>query len=90
MDAAIVKLSSKGQLVLPTEMKNNLRLSKGSKIILIQQGNALVMKSVDNISHNLEDEILDMALASKGWEQLESKKSKKVSKVKFLKELDSW
>jgi bifunctional DNA-binding transcriptional regulator/antitoxin component of YhaV-PrlF toxin-antitoxin module len=90
MDAAIVKLSSKGQLVLPTSMRSRSKMKMGSKVMLIQQGDSIVLKSLDAMSKDMEEEMDAMSAAAAGWKEIEAGRSKKLSKDEFLHELKSW
>ena len=53
MDIALTKISSKGQIVIPTEMRKNIH--KGDKIIIIKNANQLIMKKATE----LEKEMLE-------------------------------
>lgn len=90
MDAAIVKLSSKGQLVLPNSMRARSKMKMGSKVMLIQQGDSIVLKSLDAMSASMEEEMDAMSAAAAGWKEIEAGHAKKLSKDEFLKELKSW
>ncbi len=47
------KITSKGQITIPTKLRNNLSIPIGSKIELIQQDNCIIMlplvKSLDKL-----------------------------------------
>jgi AbrB family looped-hinge helix DNA binding protein len=90
MDAAIVKLSSKGQLVLPAGMRARSKMKMGSKVMLIQQGDSIVLKSLDAMGESMEKELDAMSAAAAGWKEIEAGHAKKLSKDEFLNELKSW
>jgi len=42
----IGKISSRGQIAIPSEMRHNLGLEEGSKILFLQEKDAIVIKKV--------------------------------------------
>jgi bifunctional DNA-binding transcriptional regulator/antitoxin component of YhaV-PrlF toxin-antitoxin module len=90
MDIAITKMSSKGQVVVPVEMRENFK--EGEKIIIIQNGDQLIMKKVDAMSKQLQE---DLDFAKRTEEALEryergEGKWKEMDFDDFLKEFDKW
>ncbi len=53
-----VTISSKGQLVLPKEIRNKFRLNSGSKIQIIVDGEKIILKP-----RTVADELQDMIMA---------------------------
>lgn len=43
---ATTKLSSKGQVVIPEEIRNNLGLKEGDRFIVIGRGDAVILKTI--------------------------------------------
>jgi len=40
------KLSSKGQIVIPEEIRHNLKLKEGDQFVVIGQGDTVILKSI--------------------------------------------
>lgn len=40
------KLSSKGQIVIPEEIRDNLKLKEGDQFVVIGQGDTVILKSI--------------------------------------------
>ena len=40
------KLSSKGQVVIPEEIRDNLKLKEGDQFVVIGQGDTVILKSI--------------------------------------------
>ncbi len=56
-----VTLTSKGQLTLPKEYRDRLRLDKGSRLAVVLKGDSLLLKKVYDIAPLAEsDPIWDM------------------------------
>ena len=45
-DYATTKLSSKGQVVIPEEVRNDLGLNEGDHFVVIGQGDAVILKVI--------------------------------------------
>lgn len=43
---ATAKLSSKGQIVIPEEIRNNLHLKEGDQFVVIGKGDTVILKSI--------------------------------------------
>ena len=89
-DIAITKMSSKGQVVIPIEMRTDI--VEGDKMIIIKSGEQLIMKKVDAMSKQMLD---DIEFAKRTDETLErygrgDGNWKSMSGEDFLKELDKW
>jgi AbrB family looped-hinge helix DNA binding protein len=45
-DYATTRLSSKGQVVIPEEIRNDLGLSEGDQFVVIGEGDAVILKAI--------------------------------------------
>jgi len=46
----VVKLSSKGQIVIPAKIRKELKLSKGDKLLLERNGDAIILRPMVKLS----------------------------------------
>jgi bifunctional DNA-binding transcriptional regulator/antitoxin component of YhaV-PrlF toxin-antitoxin module len=90
MDIAITKMSSKGQVVVPVEMRKNFK--EGEKILIIQSGEQLIMKKVDAMSEQLKEDLEFARRTEKALERYERGEGNWITMDgdEFLKELDKW
>lgn len=58
---ATTKMSSKGQVVIPEEIRDNLHLKEGDQFIVIGQGDTVILKSITPPSMNEFEDILKEA-----------------------------
>ncbi|MFC2174371.1 AbrB/MazE/SpoVT family DNA-binding domain-containing protein [archaeon] len=86
----VVRLSSKGQLVIPQEMRADLELKAGEKLVIIGGKDGLVLKPLKRLSGELLQELADAKLAADSWKEMDKGKALKFSKNRFRKELESW
>ena len=90
MDIAITKMSSKGQVVIPAEMRTGI--AEGEKILIIKSGEQIIMKKVEAMSKQLLE---DLEFAKRTEEALERYERgegdwKVMDADEFLKEFDKW
>ena len=55
MDISITKMSSKGQIVIPLEMRDNLK--EGEKLLLIKNGKQIIIKKASDFDKNLKEDL---------------------------------
>ncbi len=49
-DVAVVTMSEKGQIVLPKKTRENLRLKKGDKLLLVEEDKRISLSKVSGLS----------------------------------------
>lgn len=88
MDIAITKMSSKGQIVIPSEMRGNFK--EGEKLLLIQDKNQLIVKKMVEFSKTFEEDIIFAKRTEAALKRLENKKNKRnLNFDEFIEELRS-
>ena len=50
MQEEIVTVSSKGQVVLPSDIRNELKISKGQRMVMTVQNGVILMKPIKKLS----------------------------------------
>ncbi|MBN2454510.1 AbrB/MazE/SpoVT family DNA-binding domain-containing protein [Candidatus Woesearchaeota archaeon] len=88
MDVAITKMSTKGQVVIPLEMRECFK--KGEKLLILKKGENIIMKKASNLDKQL---IEDLEFARRTEEAIKRYKKgefKAVDSKAFLKELEKW
>jgi AbrB family looped-hinge helix DNA binding protein len=62
-DYATTRLSSKGQVVIPEEVRNDLGLNEGDQFVVIGQGDAVILKVIAPPRLEEFEELLSQARA---------------------------
>ncbi len=88
MDVAITKISSKGQIVIPIEMREGLR--EGDKIIIIKNDGQFIMKKASDLDKNLKDDLEFARRTEEAWKRIDAGKGIKMDFDDFLKEMKKW
>jgi len=87
-DIAITKMSSKGQIVIPLDMRKGYK--KGEKLILIRVGNNIILKKASTLNKRLLDDLIFAKRTEEAYKRHERGEYKIVSAEKFLKMLEKW
>ena len=83
----ITRVSSKGQIVIPTDMRENLK--EGDKLVVIKNNDQIILKKVEDFSKNLEE---DLEFAKRTEEALKRVESGEFISLdsENLSEMDKW
>ena len=86
MDMAITKVSSKGQIVIPSNMRKDI--SVGDQFLIIKEDNKFILKKINALLKDLKQELVFAQRVEKAWKRYEKGKLKSMSAKKFLEELN--
>jgi len=90
MDIEIVRISSKGQFVLPLSMRKRFKIAKGEKMMVVENRGTMVMRPLKQMGEDADDEIHAMQRAALSWDEIEKGNFKRMRASKFLRELETW
>jgi len=88
MNIAITKMSSKGQVVIPSEMRN--KLNEGEKLIIIQNDDQFIMKKISNLNKNLEEDLIFAKRTDEAFKRYEKGEFIEMDFDDFLKDAKKW
>ena len=86
MDIAITKMSSKGQIVIPNEMRKNL--SEGDKLLIVQNGDQLLLKKTSDL--DIEEDLEFAKRTEEAYKQYEKGEFVSMESDDFLEEVEKW
>lgn len=81
----ITKLSTKGQVVIPEKLRNDL--SEGTAFIVTRQRNMIILKKVEGLT---KEEIEEMKELDKIWEEIDNGECESYSVEEFFKKMKEW
>ena len=84
----ITKMSSKGQIVIPSEMRKNIK--EGEKIVIIQNGDQLILKKAKDFSKNIEEDLIFAKRTEEAWKRYDKGEFISMDFDDFLKEAKKW
>lgn len=87
-EISITKMSSKGQVVIPLDMRQGLK--EGDKMILIKNHNQIIMKKMENFEKNIEEDLEFAKRTEEAWKQIERGECKRRDFDDFMNEIKKW
>ena len=88
VDISITKMSSKGQIVIPSEMRKDIK--EGEKIVIMQSGKQLILKRAKDFDKNLEEDLIFAKRTEEAWKKYEKGEFIEMDFDEFLKEAKKW
>ncbi len=83
MEVAITKISSKGQIVIPAEIRKGIDM--GEEFVIIKSENRFILKRVKDIDKNFKEDLEFAKRTEDAWEKYESGEfEEKEDKLIFL------
>ena len=84
----ITKMSSKGQVVIPQELRKGI--FDGDKLVVIRNDDQIILKKADKFDKNLEEDLEFAKRTEKALKEVRSGKFKRMSPQDFLNEIRSF
>lgn len=85
MEYAIAKVSTKGQIVIPTPLRDDIET--GDEFLMIKDDGRFILKSMKSLASSLRDDLAFAEEVEKAWQEYDKGKFQKKSKEDFLREL---
>ena len=85
---SITKMSSKGQIVIPQDMREGL--PEGEKLVVIKNGEQIILKKMDDFDKNLEEDLEFAKRTEEAWKQIDRGDGISIEANDFLKEIKKW
>ena len=84
----IIKMSSKGQIVIPQEMRQGIK--EGDKLVIIQSEGKLILKKATDIDENFQEDLEFARRTEEAYKRHERGEFIKMDFDKFIKEMKKW
>lgn len=62
-----VSVSSKGQVVIPAEIREELKIREGTKLVLVESGNRIVLEKESDFLGGMKKELAEETKDRLGW-----------------------
>jgi len=85
---AITRMSSKGQIVIPVEMRKGIE--EGEKLVVIRNDHQLIIEKIDEINESLKEDLEFAKKTEEAWKRHKKGEFKSMDSKEFLKELKKW
>ncbi|MEN7982094.1 MAG: AbrB/MazE/SpoVT family DNA-binding domain-containing protein [Nanoarchaeota archaeon] len=88
MDFAITRMSSKGQIVIPQEMRENFNI--GEKIFLIENDGQIILKNKESVKASVLDDLEFAKRTKEAQERIEKGEFISVDSENLFEEMSKW
>lgn len=85
MEIGVTKMSSKGQIVIPKEMRNDIK--EGDRFVIIKRNNQIILQKANE---RIIEDIEFARRTEKAWQEIDKGNFRSMSKEEFLRELKKW
>ena len=88
MDIAITKMSSKGQVVIPKEMREEI--NEGDKLVIIKNDHQLILKKAEDMEENLKEDLEWSKRTEEAYRRIEAGEGIQMEFDEFINEMKKW
>jgi len=88
MEVAITKMSSKGQVVIPAEIRKGIQ--EGDKLLIIQNKGQIIMKKASSLDKNVSEDLAFAKKTEEAWKRIGEGKGIKMGFDEFIEALKKW
>ena len=88
MDVAITRISSKGQIVIPAEMRTDI--TAGDKLLIIKNDNQFIMKKADKLDKQLAEDLEFARRTEEALKRFEKGEFIEMDFDKFIAKAKKW
>ena len=81
-------MSSKGQIVIPSEMRGSIH--EGDRLLIIKNKEQLILKKTKDLNKNLEEDLAFAKATEEAWKEYEKGTFTRMSEKDFLEEIKKW
>ena len=81
-------MSSKGQIVIPKEMRKGIK--EGEKLIIIQNGKQIILERAKDLNENFEEDLEFARRTEEAWKRYENGEFIEMDYNEFLKQARKW
>jgi AbrB family looped-hinge helix DNA binding protein len=87
-EISITRMSSKGQIVIPQEMRKNFK--EGDKMVIIKSGGKLIIKKATDIDENFKEDLEFAKRTEEAYQRHERGDFIKMDFDEFIDEMKRW
>ncbi len=84
----VTKISSKGQVVIPKDMRAGL--SAGDKLVIIRNKDQIILKKMEAFSKNLDEDLEFAKRTEEAYKRIEAGEGVKMDFDDFIEEMKKW
>jgi len=83
-----ITISSKGQIVIPSHMRDEFK--EGDTLLIIKDKHTILLKRADDLDEKFKEDLEFARRTEEAYKRHERGEFKRLSATKFLEELEKW
>lgn len=88
MDIGLTKMSTKGQIVIPADLRADFQV--GEKLIVIKNKDQLIIKKASKVDEQFVEDLEFARRTEEAYKRIESGKGKTMEFDAFIEEMKKW
>ncbi|GBE19301.1 MAG TPA: AbrB/MazE/SpoVT family DNA-binding domain-containing protein [Candidatus Pacearchaeota archaeon] len=88
VNISVTRISSKGQIVIPSEMRKGFK--EGDKLVVIENNKQLILKRVQDFDKNIEEDLEFARRTEEAYKRHERGDFIEMDSDEFLKKMEKW
>ena len=88
VEISLTKISSKGQVVIPQEMRDKLK--EGDKLVVIKNDGQIILKKMEDFNKNLQEDLEFAKRTEEAWKRYDRGEFIAMDAENFLTEIKKW
>lgn len=84
----MTKMSSRGQIVIPLDMRGDLE--EGESLVIMQNDNQIILKKASNFSENIKEDLEFARRTEEAYKRIEAGEFISVDSENLFEEMDKW
>lgn len=84
----ITRMSSKGQIVIPVEMRGNLK--EGDELLIIKDEDRIVLKKTESLTKDMKEDLEFAKRTEEAFKRIERGEGIRMDFDDFIKEIKKW
>ena len=88
MEITLTKMSSKGQIVIPSELRKNIK--EGETLMIIKNDNQLIIKKATELDKKMKEDLEFAKRTEEAWKRYERGEFIEMEFDEFIEKLKKW
>ena len=84
----IIKISSKGQVVIPANMRDNFR--EGDELLIIKDDDRIILRKVEHLTEKMKEDLEFAKRTEEAYKRIEKGEGISMNFDEFIKEMEEW
>ncbi|MFH1451812.1 MAG: AbrB/MazE/SpoVT family DNA-binding domain-containing protein [archaeon] len=88
VNISVTRMSSKGQIVIPANMRVNFK--EGDEIVLIKDDERIILKKADKFTEHMKEDLEFARRTEEAYRKIEAGEGIRMDFDDFIKEMEKW